>query len=536
MKLTIFLITFILLFFLGRFAHSVDGYELGTIVLNIIGFFLGLASFTVLPFLPIAALLFWLIDRSSRKGLRSHKNIIDSAFFLLCGGLVSLHIVVAHFVTIDFNTRWFEPAVEALSSPRTLPYIYLGPFLFGWLGVRLSKEWRTMRSQEASLPAAKLHWGFKGIFQGAVLLLLVSTLLLNGAIGDGIIGQARGLVLRDEPENVHGSSRLAFSPDGDKALVAAKDRSLVLWDLKSRKQIKTFNIYPLQAATSMAFLPDGKTALVGFIAPYKKDRAQQTPLALIDLETGQLIREFFGHQAVIERIEITPDGQRAVTTSEDTTVKLWDIQFGKLLASYGTCFQYASRYQTCDPDEQMPLPEEILWPGGYMRYPRNPKEVASIALSPDGKSVLIATAQGRFIHWRFKEQTQEVFEDTSTYPISRNSYSPSFRHLVFSPDGKTFAVNYQERIDLWDIEAKKRIAESEPYSFTLVQVAFTPDGKHLLSSSRDGIIRLDSINSETVIEFPIRGPHNLSRLKFSPKGDKALAYVHEGELILLFIE
>ena len=44
-----------------------------------------------------------------------------------------------------------------------------------------------------------------------------------------------------------------------------------------------------------------------------------------DLNTGQMLLVFKGHDADIRAVAITPDGKRLVTTSVDKTARVWDF-------------------------------------------------------------------------------------------------------------------------------------------------------------------------------------------------------------------
>ena len=47
-----------------------------------------------------------------------------------------------------------------------------------------------------------------------------------------------------------------------------------------------------------------------------------------DLETGQTLTTLQGHTDTVSAVAITPDGRRAVSGSEDRTLRVWDLQTG----------------------------------------------------------------------------------------------------------------------------------------------------------------------------------------------------------------
>lgn len=47
-----------------------------------------------------------------------------------------------------------------------------------------------------------------------------------------------------------------------------------------------------------------------------------------------LVRTLTGHSHAVRAVAVTPDGQRAVSASGDHTVKVWDLETGKLFTTF----------------------------------------------------------------------------------------------------------------------------------------------------------------------------------------------------------
>ncbi|MCB0306001.1 MAG: DUF4365 domain-containing protein, partial [Calditrichaeota bacterium] len=73
---------------------------------------------------------------------------------------------------------------------------------------------------------------------------------------------------------------------------------------------------------SVAFSPDGTRALSG---------SEDNTLRLWELETGHTIRVFEGHSNSVLSVAFSPDGTRALSGSRDNTLRLWELETGKTI-------------------------------------------------------------------------------------------------------------------------------------------------------------------------------------------------------------
>ncbi len=115
-----------------------------------------------------------------------------------------------------------------------------------------------------------------------------------------------------------GVASLAVTPDGKKAVTAARDHTLRVWDLLTGKEVRRFNA-PRGQIMSVAVSPDGL-----HVASAHFD----TLVRLWDLETGRELRRLHGHKQMVTSAIFSRDGSRVLSGSQDRTVRLWDIDSG----------------------------------------------------------------------------------------------------------------------------------------------------------------------------------------------------------------
>jgi DNA-binding XRE family transcriptional regulator len=221
---------------------------------------------------------------------------------------------------------------------------------------------------------------------GTLILWDISA-ALHGPASPGNTSVATGAIIRRFEGHTAGVTSVAFSPDGKTALSGSADKSLILWDVASGERIRRFEGHT-QGVTRVAFGPDGKTALSG---SYDKC------LILWDVATGQAIRRLEGHAEQISGLAFLPDGGTALSTSWDFTLRQWDIETGREL--HQQFFPVTLEALALSPDGRLAIThfdrEVRLWDVGKWREEGrllgHESDIWAIAVSPDGRLVLTGT-------------------------------------------------------------------------------------------------------------------------------------------------
>ena len=74
----------------------------------------------------------------------------------------------------------------------------------------------------------------------------------------------------------------------------------------------------------MAVTPDGRRAV---------SASDDRTLKVWDLASGTELRTLAGHDHAVRAVAVTPDGRHAVSASVDRTLKVWDLASGEILSS-----------------------------------------------------------------------------------------------------------------------------------------------------------------------------------------------------------
>jgi WD40 repeat protein len=117
-----------------------------------------------------------------------------------------------------------------------------------------------------------------------------------------------------------GAHALAFLPDSRRILSAEDDGTLRLWDILTGEEIRCFEKIHTGGAglNSQGVSRDGRR----FVS---YGNARDRTMRLWDVETGKQLYCFEGHTAGLTGAIILPDGQFALSSSFDHTMRVWRL-------------------------------------------------------------------------------------------------------------------------------------------------------------------------------------------------------------------
>ncbi len=261
-------------------------------------------------------------------------------------------------------------------------------------------------------------------------------------------------------------------------------------------------------------------------------KAAKAILEKLDAKARGLLHVFKGHNPSITALAITADGKVGVSSYDDGAVRVWDLDNFTLLR------QHAEHVTTVMSVALSPDGMRIasgssarmirMWDRETGKEIRNfvaPAEVIyDVAFSPDGKLLLSGWGDGNAR--LFDAESGKLLQTLETYKRGRVwsvAFTPDGKHAVTS-GGKPVVGNDagDEAFVLWDIGTGKQVRRFEGHTMDVRRVAISPDGKRILSASYDSTVRLwDLATGAEIKKFDI--PGNLAEtVCFTPGGKRAV--------------
>ena len=248
--------------------------------------------------------------------------------------------------------------------------------------------------------------------------------------------------------------------------------------------------------------------------------------------------EFRGHTGTIQDYEVSPDGTHVVSSSEDGTLRLWDVHTGECMAV----------------SQQVDTLEQPCWTMLHdIVYRRNGKEIMSadmtgikiwraddLKLLSSEKSDIFYLCNGLLSpDWKtFCSRIPDEIEGFNVY--GRRTKDEEYLlldHLgdrdpiCYSADGKRLIVAKRETGNMEVLNINPRtMRETRSWSWFyspqayLYDAAFSQDGKRLVSAHSDGTVRVWNAENGAEREVLHWEGRAIDGVCFSPDGAEVFAY------------
>jgi len=274
---------------------------------------------------------------------------------------------------------------------------------------------------------------------------------------------------------------VVFSPDSQTLISGSDDRNIHIWDVNTaQKKYTWFMPYEIY---SVAISPNSEVVATGSVngrITLWNFHTQQMNRTLLDLNIPEK------NMGIITSLVFSSQGQMLISGSSDKTVRIWNFKTGEskrilnghtdsvwsvAICSQGQFVASGSADKTIRiwnlKNYQKPL---ILT--GHSNW------VTSVLFTLDDQILISASADHTIKVWNWK--TEQLIHTLT-------GHSAAIFSLALSPNGKILAsASVDQTVKLWTWKTGELLETLSGCS----PIAFSPDGKQLVSGSQRGILQL----------------------------------------------
>jgi WD40 repeat protein len=278
-----------------------------------------------------------------------------------------------------------------------------------------------------------------------------------------------------------------------------------------------------EAVTSLGIDPASSLRLA--LAAMQEDPNREAASALRRALSEPEVRILRGHRNWVTSATFSPDGHYVLTSSQDSTVRVWSASSGRQLAILRTA--KPPYFQTGKPqlsrDGNLILVNSTdgkveVWPwrtGSPPTVVSSGDNAVRAAFSPDGDHVVTGHRDGTTRVWAWRARRL-----LAVLPANGDE---EITTVAFSPDGKFVATGGDNgTVRLWRWRAPGGPLMLAGHKDYIKTITFSPAGGLLLTSSYDGTARLFAVPGGRLLAVMHGGNPGLNSAAFSPDGRLAV--------------
>jgi eukaryotic-like serine/threonine-protein kinase len=311
-----------------------------------------------------------------------------------------------------------------------------------------------------------------------------------------------------------------ISPDGSQLVSSSEDGVVKVWDIAAGQELYSTRLHA-DRVNAVLFSPNGRMIYSG---------AEDFKVIQMDAESGERL-DVFTSSARIYNLAITTTGDRLAVARRDGSVEVWDLA-GKLIQRVVTDREQVKpvRSLSFSPNNQLLA---VGWDDGIVAVwnvesgvqimkinpaltpgsPNSSDPVLTVAFSNDGIRLLTHTASGSVIIWNMNTQNNLIGKDLSWSNPTR---------LNASPNSAWIAVELNQ--EMVSVRAALNAAQARLYEGRLpLGNAFSPNGKLFAVQNKDKIQLYDFSRSDSSAMVVLHGLPVNARFGFLPGSDIAVA-------------
>jgi WD40 repeat protein len=334
---------------------------------------------------------------------------------------------------------------------------------------------------------------------------------------------------------------VAYSSDGERIVSGGEDKTLKIWDSSTGTEIRTLKGHT-GVVYCVAFSPDGKHIVSGGEGEKAFGPGE---LKVWDADKGVEVLSLKVHTNDVWGVAYSPDGKHIVTASADGTLIVWDASTGAEILSFKGHSPSSPTFVQCvaySPDGKRIVSGDVngllkVWDAATGAEVRSihahHKQVNYVAYSPDGKRIVSGSGDRGY---RGPQTLQRVpgprmagdlkvwDADTGAEILSLKGHTLRVSSVAYSPDGKRIVSgSWDETVKVWDADTGTETLTFKGHTNKVSAVAFSPDGKRMVSGSWDKTLKVWDADKRAKVFSLEAHVDPVSSVAYSPDGKRIVS-------------
>ncbi|MGE3365739.1 MAG: WD40 repeat domain-containing protein [Rhizobiaceae bacterium] len=222
------------------------------------------------------------------------------------------------------------------------------------------------------------------------------------------------------------------------------------------------------------------------------------------------------HEASINSVVFDQGGEKAATTSDDYTVRLWAVgdEPGKVVARKRYPGSESSAFS---PDGRLLMTEGAEFNDRQLFTTSDGKPfgrpipvggvTTAVAFSADGERLFVSSRDGG-----------QIWNVLSQDPIGKQIAAGWVDHAAFTSDGKLLTVSIEGAPRFWDASTGEPVGQPLTFLGIPRAASLSPDEKFVVAASRNTTARIWNLSTKAPVGAVLRHDARIWSAVFSPDG------------------
>ncbi|MGD8473673.1 MAG: WD40 repeat domain-containing protein, partial [Anaerolineae bacterium] len=251
-----------------------------------------------------------------------------------------------------------------------------------------------------------------------------------------------------------------------------------------------------------------------------------------------LERTLAGHDRPVTGVAVTPDGRRAISSSEDGRIKVWDLASGREELRIAAHL-YGVQAMAVAADGRWAVSGGVydpleIWDLATGRWVRrlegsNRLSIGALAVAgPQGRWILAGAMNGTLELWDLVTERETRTLDGHSLPVMALA--------GLGPDGRRAISASWDGLKVWDLESGREEPRPAGFANCREPLAVTPDGQRVVSGSSGTLKVWDMASGREERTLARPGARAVQSVAVTPDGQHAVSGSGDGTLTVWDLE